>query len=120
VVTAPRPWVRRPIVWSGIVVLGAATAVGAVALLDGPDAVRLCPWRYVVTDGDPAPVLLTDRPGEGRQVIDRTYAPDEVFLAPDPADVVNGHMRTVDGWVSVGDWIQRAPGECVQQVPAPR
>ncbi|MGY4645221.1 helix-turn-helix domain-containing protein [Cellulomonas sp. URHB0016] len=117
---ASRPSVRRLVLWSGVVVVAAAAVVGAAVLRDRPDAVRLCPWRYVVTDGDPAPVLLSDKPGEGRRVIDRTYAPDEVFLVTEPPEVVNGHMRTVDGWVSVGDWIQRAPGQCVQQVPARR
>lgn len=64
-----------------------------------------CPWKYVVTDGNPDPLRVFDDPQ--RDSLIARYAPNEVFYAPDPPQIINGMMKTEDGWVSLGDWVQR-------------
>jgi transcriptional regulator with XRE-family HTH domain len=68
----------------------------------------LCPWKYVVTDGNPDNLRVFDDPQRDSIVAD--YAPREVFYAPEPPQIVNGLMRTTDGWVGVGNWVQRYHG----------
>lgn len=112
---------RLPVL-AGIAVGVVAAAVAVVvAFMPGggassPGVVRLCPWHYVVTDGNPAPVNIADSSGPDRMII-AYYGPDQVFYAPEPLQVSNGLMRTVDGWVTHGDWIQRYRAPCIT-VPA--
>jgi hypothetical protein len=72
---------------------------------------RACPWQYIVTDGDPAPVLVFDKPGpDGHRT--GQYQPSQIFYAPDPVQATGRRMRTADGWINQGDWIRRYPGAC--------
>ncbi|MEU4833958.1 hypothetical protein [Streptosporangium sp. NPDC023615] len=102
-----------------LVALLAAALAGAGYLWLGSgeerSSKRYCPWRYVVTDGDPAPVLIADRPSPNRRRLLETYLPNEVFYVAEPPVVQNEMMQTIDGWITHGDWIQRAPGPCVTE-----
>ena len=72
---------------------------------------RACPWQYIVTDGDPSPVIVFDLPGpDGHRT--GQYEPSQIFYAPDPVQATGRRMRTADGWVNRGDWIRRYPGAC--------
>ncbi|MGC5013918.1 helix-turn-helix domain-containing protein [Streptosporangium sp. DT93] len=110
---------RRRVVPILVTLLGVAGLAGGGYLWSGSgeerQTRRYCPWRYVVTDGDPAPVRIADRPGANRRHIPKTYLPEEVFYAAEPPAVRNEMMQTIHGWVTQGDWIQRAPGPCVTE-----
>ncbi|MGW7008126.1 helix-turn-helix domain-containing protein [Streptomyces sp. NPDC054933] len=67
-----------------------------------------CPWKYVVTDGNNDDVRVFDTPQ--RDSIIARYSPSEVFYAPEPPVIVNRMMKTVQGWVGQGNWIQRYHG----------
>lgn len=71
-------------------------------------ATTMCPWKYVVTDGNPDNLRVFDDPQ--RDSIVANYAPREVFYAPEPPQIVNGMMHTTAGWVGVGNWVQRYHG----------
>lgn len=93
---------------------GAQTGITAVVTPGQSGAPRLpdgkfCPWKYIVTDGHPDDLRVFDDPR--RDSIIARYVPDEVFYAPDPPQIVGGMMRTEQGWVSMGDWVQRYSGE---------
>jgi transcriptional regulator with XRE-family HTH domain len=116
-VSSPRRAVRRPLLAIGIAVL--ATLGVAALLIVRPwvtpaVAHKVCPWQYIVTDGDPAPVIVFDQPGADRQ---RTgwYEPSQIFYAPEPPQAQDGRMRTQDGWINQGDWIRRYPDRCRDQ-----
>ncbi len=81
-----------------------ASAVVPAPHADGTD----CPWKYVVTDGEPNDVLVFDNPR--RASIIARYAPRQVFYAPSPPVVVDHMMRTADGWVAQGEWLRRYTG----------
>ncbi|WP_269853832.1 helix-turn-helix domain-containing protein [Streptomyces sp. RPT161] len=69
-----------------------------------------CPWKYVVTDGNGDDVRVFDTPH--RDSIIARYSPSEVFYAPEPPVIVSGMMRTAQGWIGEGNWIQRYHGSC--------
>jgi transcriptional regulator with XRE-family HTH domain len=66
---------------------------------------KYCPWKYVVTDGNPDDIRVFDSP-QHDSIIGR-YVPDEVFYAPDPPRIVNGYLKTEQGWIGMGNWVQR-------------
>lgn len=86
----------------------------AAPVFPSPSGARICPWHYVVTDGDPAPVLISDGNGPNRKHIG-IYEPGQVFYAPEPPVKSNGLMKTLDGWVTAGNWIQRYGGPCIKR-----
>jgi transcriptional regulator with XRE-family HTH domain len=111
---APR---RRGIVRRLLLASAAALVVASTAGLalwhswPTTSAHRACPWQYVVTDGDPSPVIVFDQPGpDGHRT--GQYQPSQIFYAPDPVQAAGRRMRTTDGWVNKGDWIRRYPGTC--------
>jgi transcriptional regulator with XRE-family HTH domain len=109
-----RIWPRSRSSWLGTgLVVGFALGVLLTALFargaaSAPPS-RSCPWKYVVTDGVPDDMRVFDDPQ--RDNIIARYVPDEVFYAPEPPQIVNGLMQTEDGWVGVGDWVQRYAGD---------
>ncbi|HEX6469750.1 MAG TPA: helix-turn-helix transcriptional regulator [Streptosporangiaceae bacterium] len=117
---APKHRRRRVLAIGGGAAAVASIAVTAVVVntLSGgdpaPSGGRVCPWHYVVTDGDPAPVLISDSPEANRKRIG-IYEPNQVFYATDPPLRSNGMMKTLDGWVHAGDWIQRYSGPCLNR-----
>ncbi|MFI6511368.1 helix-turn-helix domain-containing protein [Streptosporangium sp. NPDC050855] len=110
---------RRRIVPILVTALGLGGLAGAGYLWSGigeeRPPKRYCPWHYVVTDGDPAPVRIADRSGANRRHLPKTYLPNEVFYVAEPPVVRDAMMQTVDGWVTQGDWIRRAQGPCVAE-----
>ncbi|MCQ4045200.1 hypothetical protein ACFOSC_05635 [Streptantibioticus rubrisoli] len=84
---------------------------GPVSVAPSPAATStFCPWKYVVTDGNNNDVRVFDTPH--RDSIIARYSPSEVFYAPEPPVVVNGMMKTAQGWIGQGNWIQRYHGAC--------
>ena len=67
-----------------------------------------CPWKYVVTDGTADNIRVFDDPR--RDSIIARYAPGEVFYASEPPQIVNNMMKTVYGWIGMGNWVQRYTG----------
>lgn len=95
-----------------------AAGVGAVGSqnqtqgqgLGAPTAVATsCPWKYVVTDGNPDDIRVFD--DTKRDSIIARYAPNEVFYAPEPPQIVNNMLKTDHGWIGMGNWVQRYKGE---------
>jgi transcriptional regulator with XRE-family HTH domain len=72
---------------------------------------RVCPWQYIVSDGVPNDVLIANNPNKGHRVIG-TYEPSQIFYVPTPVQVRDGMMRTVDGWITQGNWIVPFDGPC--------
>jgi transcriptional regulator with XRE-family HTH domain len=83
-----------------------------------PAGGRVCPWHYVVTDGDPAPVLIANSPAANRKHIG-LYEPNQVFYVSQPPVVRNGMIETLDGWVTFGNWIQRYQAPCLNRSDVP-
>jgi transcriptional regulator with XRE-family HTH domain len=120
---SPKKRVRRL-----VLVVGACCAIGAAAIVavvllpsaghQAPAGGRVCPWHYVVTDGDPAPVLIANSPGAKRKHIG-LYEPGQVFYAGEPPTVRNGLIETIDGWATFGNWIQRYQGPCLNRADLP-
>jgi len=98
---------------AAVVIIGTVVSAVAWSLANGgdADAERLCPWQYIVTDGDPSPVIISDHPGKGRYRIG-TYLPSQIFWAYEPVQADGGMMRTTEGWITQGDWIRRYPKAC--------
>jgi transcriptional regulator with XRE-family HTH domain len=67
-----------------------------------------CPWKYVVTDGNPDDIRVFDDPK--RDSIIARYAPNEVFYAPEPPQIVSNMLKTDHGWIGMGNWVQRYKG----------
>lgn len=117
---------RRLLLAAGICCAAAVTAIVVTVQLM-PHASRhtpagglVCPWHYVVTDGDPAPVLIANSPAANRKHIG-LYEPNQVFYVAQPPIVRNGMIETLDGWVTLGNWIQRYQAPCLNRsdVPSP-
>jgi hypothetical protein len=103
----------RPILLAAAAALILATTMGLALWRPWATASahRACPWQYIVTDGDPSPVIVFDLPGpDGHRT--GQYEPSQIFYAPDPVQAADRRMRTADGWVNQGDWIRRYPGVC--------
>lgn len=105
----------RPLVLLPVAAVVAASVAVTLVWGGGDDhgarSVLLCPWQYIVTDGVPSPVVISDRADERRRHI-ATYAPNQIFWAYDPVRSQNGQMRTTEGWITKGDWIRRYPSAC--------
>lgn len=91
-----------------------AAGVGAVGSQNQPQVAPTavatsCPWKYVVTDGNPDDIRVFD--DSKRDSIIARYAPNEVFYAPEPPQIVNNMLKTDRGWIGMGDWVQRYKGE---------
>jgi transcriptional regulator with XRE-family HTH domain len=113
-----------------LLALGAGCAIAATAIVvtvtmpfashPAPVGGRMCPWRYVVTDCNPAPVLIANSPDANRKHIG-LYEPNQVFYAAEPPITRNGMIKTLDGWVTLGNWIQRYSRPCLNRsdIPSP-
>lgn len=101
---------RRVLAVAAVVVLAVGVTVLALRPWAGHGQ-KYCPWQYIVTDGDPAPVIIADRADPGRHHIG-SYVPSQIFSVPEPVQTSGKFMRTADGWITAGDWIRRYPGPC--------
>jgi transcriptional regulator with XRE-family HTH domain len=124
-VTRPRWKSRSALIGAGVAGVGIAAIVVAVSVSGSGSPkgaaaapkvsnARICPWHYVVTDGDPAPVLISDSTGPNRKHIG-IYEPNQVFYVVDPPVIRDGLLQTLDGWVTAGNWIQRYNGPCLNR-----
>ena len=73
-----------------IAAIGGVAGIVTVAAdpfgLRGAAETKMCPWHYVVTDGDPSPVLIADGTGDERRTIG-IYSPEQLFYAAEPPPV---------------------------------